>query len=50
MGESERQVRDAAVVLEKCGHKLDLPYIEKWVQALGLAAQFSQARQLADLA
>jgi len=50
MGESERQVRDVAVVLEKLRQKLDLPYIEKWVQDLGLTAQWSQARQLADSA
>jgi hypothetical protein len=49
MGESERQVRDAAVVLEKCRHKLDLPYIEKWTAELDLSAQWSQARQLAGI-
>jgi len=49
MGESERQVRDAAIVLEKRRHKLDLPYIEKWVAELGLIAQWSQARQLAGV-
>src|ERR1043165_1977172 len=49
MGESERQVRDAAVVLEKRWRSLDLPYIEKWVNELGLAVQWSQARNLAAL-
>ena len=49
MGESERQVRDAAVVLEKRRTNLDLPYIEKWIAELGLAAQWSQARQFAGV-
>jgi len=50
MGESERQVRDAAIVLEKCRTKLDLPYIEEWIAALDLTAQWSQARRLAGVA
>ncbi len=49
MGESERQVRDAAVVLEKWQHKLDRNYIEKWINELDLTAQWYQARRLADL-
>jgi hypothetical protein len=49
MGESERQVRDAAVVLEKRQTKLDRAYIERWVNQLGLAAQWSQAQKLAGL-
>lgn len=47
MGESERQVRDAAVVLEKRRDKLDLPYLEKWIHQLGLASQWAEARRLA---
>jgi predicted nucleotidyltransferase len=49
MGESERQVKDAAVVLEKRQLKLDRPYIEKWVQELSLTAQWASARHLAGL-
>jgi hypothetical protein len=49
MGESERQVKDAAIVLEKRQHKLDHTYIEKWIQELDLTAQWLQARQLADI-
>src|ERR1051325_10316000 len=49
MGESERQIRDAAVVLEKCRDKLDNSYIEKWLDQLGLAAQWSQTQKLAGL-
>jgi hypothetical protein len=49
MGESERQIRDAAVVLEKRQLKLDRPYIEKWIKELGLTAQWASARQLAGV-
>jgi predicted nucleotidyltransferase len=49
MGESERQVRDAAVVLQRRQHKLDLPYIEKWVHELGLTTQWSLARHIAGM-
>src|SRR5258708_3661847 len=47
MGESERQIRDAAVVLEKRQHNLDRDYIEKWIKELDLTSQWSQARRLA---
>jgi hypothetical protein len=49
MGESERQVRDSAVVLEKRRDKLDLPYVEKWVHELGLASQWAEARRQAGV-
>jgi hypothetical protein len=49
MGESDRQVRDAAVVLEKRRAKLDIAYVEKWVQQLSLVPQWSQACRLAAL-
>jgi hypothetical protein len=49
MGESERQVKDAAIVLEKRQQKLDLFYIEKWVAELGLTPQWLQARRLAGI-
>jgi hypothetical protein len=49
MGESERQVRDAATVLEKRRDKLDTSYIDKWVRELDLTAQWFQAQKLAGL-
>ena len=49
MGESERQIRDAAVVAEKRSRKLDRDYIEKWVRELGLVAQWEGARKAAGL-
>lgn len=44
-----RQIEDAAGILKVRKDELDLSYIEKWVQQLGLMAQWSQARQLADM-
>jgi hypothetical protein len=35
-GGSERQLRDVAGILSVAGETLDLPYLEKWVDALGL--------------
>jgi hypothetical protein len=49
MGESSRQLEDIAGVLKVQKDKLDISYIEKWVAELGLAAQWSRARKLADL-
>ena len=49
MGESVRQIRDVAGVLNVQKSKLDLAYIEKWVQELGLASEWAHARQLAGL-
>jgi hypothetical protein len=49
MGESVRQIQDVAGVLKVQKNKVDLAYIEKWVQELGLDAQWTQARQLASI-
>ncbi len=49
MGESERQVRDVAVVLEKRQHKLDHDYLQKWINELDLTSQWSQVLRLAAL-
>ncbi len=49
MGESERQVSDAATVLEKRHDKLDRAYVEKWIHQLGLASQWLQTLRLAGL-
>ena len=42
---SERQLRDVAGILS-VGAKLDLDYLERWVEALGLRSQWAQARGL----
>ena len=42
MSESERQIKDVVVVLEKRRHALDRAYIEKWVAELGLDSQWNE--------
>lgn len=49
MSESERQIKDVVVVLEKRRHALDRAYIEKWIHELGLEAQWNEARRQAGL-
>lgn len=49
LGKSSCQIEDVAGVLKVQQDKLDLPYIEKWVQELGLASQWAHARQLAGV-
>lgn len=49
LGESERQIRDAAVVLQKRSRDVDRPYIEKWVKELALDSQWEKARSAADI-
>lgn len=47
LGESERQINDAAGVVRMQGEKLDVPYIESWVDALGLSDQWRVTRERA---
>ena len=49
LGESSRQIEDAAGVLKVRGEELDRPYIERWVSELGLTSEWSRARQSAGL-
>jgi hypothetical protein len=49
MGESSRQIRDVAGVLKIQQNSLDRPYVERWVAELGLASEWSRARQLAGV-
>lgn len=44
LGESERQVDDAATVLRAQAGTLNIAYIETWVRKLGLEAQWQVAR------
>lgn len=48
MSESERQIRDAAIVLEKRSREIDRDYLNKWVKELGLKSQWESARRLAE--
>ena len=47
MGQSERQITDAAGILSVQGPALDIAYVERWVAELGLDAQWQLARQQA---
>ena len=49
LGESSRQIEDAAGILKVRADELDLNYIEKWVSELGLASEWSRVRQSAGL-
>lgn len=41
-GESERQLRDVAGIVSRTGDRLDRPYVEYWVETLGLTEQWWQ--------
>lgn len=47
MGESSRQIEDVAGILQVRGRSLDRPYIEKWVNEIGLSSEWARARKLA---
>ena len=47
IGESERQLLDAAGILQTQGGALDIRYIEQWVERLGLQEQWAAARDKA---
>jgi hypothetical protein len=47
LGESERQIRDAAGIIEIQGEKLDTQYVERWAAALDIEDQLRAARQKA---
>ena len=48
LGESERQINDAAGVVRMQGEALDVSYIESWVNSLGLGEQWRAARERAS--
>lgn len=45
LGESERQIRDAAGIIEIQGAKLDVDYVQKWAAALDVEDQWRAARK-----
>jgi hypothetical protein len=49
LGESSRQIEDAAGILKVRANELDHSYIEKWVNELGLTSEWARARQAAGL-
>lgn len=48
LGESERQMDDAAGIIQVQGDKLDVEYVERWVAVLELNVQWTAARERAD--
>lgn len=44
LGESERQIEDAAGILRLQGPLLDTAYVEQWVSELGLQVQWTRAK------
>lgn len=47
-GQSERQLRDVAAILETQGDSLDQEYIGRWIRALGLEDAWARAREVAS--
>jgi hypothetical protein len=47
LGESERQIRDAAGIIEVQGENLDNTYVERWAAALDIEDQLEEARMKA---
>jgi len=43
LGESERQIEDAAGVIERQGERLDRAYVKHWVEQLNLRTQWQKA-------
>jgi hypothetical protein len=50
LGQSQRQIEDAAGILRIRGSQLDEDYIRRWVTALGLQDQWDAARRAAGIA
>jgi hypothetical protein len=44
LGESERQIKDAAGIIQVQGERLDLEYVDRWVTVLELERQWAVAR------
>ena len=47
LGESERQIKDAAGIIQVQAENLDLEYVEHWVAVLELDRQWELAREWA---
>ena len=48
LGDSRRQMEDVAALLRIHGQYLDLAYLERWVNELGLVTQWNVARRAAE--
>ena len=49
LGESARQIEDAAGILKSKATSLDMAYVEKWVRELGLEVQWQSVRTAAGV-
>jgi hypothetical protein len=47
LSDSERQLRDVVGIIEMSGEQLDLSYVERWVEALGLRDLWARAASAA---
>ena len=48
LGDSELQRRDVAELLEVAGPDVDMPYLEKWIESLGLQSTWRRVRSRAE--
>ena len=48
LGQSQRQIDDAAGILKLRGDSLDRSYLDKWASELDLAQQWSAAKRAAE--
>lgn len=44
LGESDRQIEDAAGIIRLQGQQLDTAYLERWIAELGLEVQWARAK------
>ncbi|HEU0054151.1 MAG TPA: hypothetical protein VFQ39_13285, partial [Longimicrobium sp.] len=49
LGESERQIEDAATILRVRAHRIDREYLANWVRQLGVEAEWKAAARRAGL-
>jgi hypothetical protein len=49
LGQSGRQIEDAAGILKIRGGSLDCDYIDKWIRALDLKKQWDDARHISGV-
>lgn len=49
LGQSQRQIEDAAGILKIRGTSLDRPYLDKWIRDLELTKQWNEAQRIAGI-
>ena len=48
LGESERQLRDVAAILDTQGGELDSEYLQRWIRDMGVEEAWQRAKNLTD--